>query len=281
MAVSLSSPIGLIAGNGSLPLEFAVCAREQGLDVVAVAHQGETDPLLESLVKEISWVKVGQLGKVIKNLRRAGVRQAAFAGGINRVRLFGGMRLDWRGFLFLARLRNRKDDSVLRAVAAEVERSGIVVFGAETLLKKSVPSAGVLTRRGLTSAELRDAQVAWEAARTIGSLDIGQSAVACDGLITAVEAVEGTDAALRRAAQLSMGAGGVVVKLSKPQQDTRFDLPTIGPNTIETMREGRLTALVLEASRSLILDPVMVVEAADRAGIAIVAAKSVEQLCAE
>ncbi|MBX7143197.1 MAG: UDP-2,3-diacylglucosamine diphosphatase LpxI [Oligoflexia bacterium] len=268
MVDDLTSPIGLVAGSGILPIEFAKSARAKGLELALVAHRGEALSELEKYASSCTWIRVGQLGKLISALKRAHVKQVAFAGGISRVRLFKDVRLDWRGAALLAKLGSVKDDVVLRGIAAEIEKEGIQVISATLLLDKSVPSAGRLTRLGLDTQSLLDAIVGWEAAEAIGRLDIGQTVVANKGLVVAVEAVEGTDAAIKRAGQLS-GPGGVVVKLCKPQQDTRLDLPTIGVGTIQTMKEAGASALVLQAERCIILDPQAVAIEADRAGIAV------------
>jgi DUF1009 family protein len=274
---SLTSPIGLIAGNGTFPFEFATNARARGLEVVAVAHVGETDPELEKIVKSCTWIKVGEVGRLIKVFNKAGVRQAAFAGGITKVRLFGGIKLDLRGIKVLSRVRSTNDDSILRGVAAEIESSGVSIVAASVLLEKSLPAGGVLTHRRPLGAELKDGIQGWIAAREIGRLDIGQAVVVVRGAVAAVEAIEGTDAMIARAHQLA-GNGGVLVKICKPDQDLRFDLPTIGLKTIENANRSGITAIFIEAGRTLMLDPDGVVRAANRAGIAIVAAGSLEEL---
>jgi hypothetical protein len=266
------SPVGLVAGNGTFPIEFATYAKSQGLTVVAVAHRGEADPTLEALVSKCLWVKVGELGKTLDFFASHGVKQLAFAGGIKRINLFGGVKLDLRSMALLARVRSVKDDVLLRGVAAEFEAQGIQVFSAHHFLKDSVPTSGCLTRRGLSVAESRDAAVGWEAAAHIGLSDIGQSVVVREGTVVAVEAVEGTDKCIERAGSLA-GAGCTVVKRAKPQQDLRLDLPTIGPKTIETMRQAGATALVIDAGKCLILERSATVAAADACGIAIVAAE--------
>ncbi|NDC37604.1 MAG: LpxI family protein [Proteobacteria bacterium] len=265
----ISSPVGLVAGNGTFPLEFARYAAAQGIRVVAVAHRGEADPTLEQLVSHCLWVKVGELSKTLDFFATHKVKQAAFAGGIRRINLFGGVKLDLRAMALLARLRSVKDDVLLRGLAAEFEGQGIEVFSAHHFLKDSVPSPGCLTKRALSSAESRDAEVGWEAAAQIGLSDIGQSVVVKDGTIVAVEAVEGTDRCIERAGALA-GPGCTVVKRAKPQQDLRLDLPTIGPQTIATMERAGASALVIESGKSLLLDRHATVTAADRAGVAIV-----------
>lgn len=273
----LHSPIGLVAGNGQFPIEFAENARARGLAVVTVAIKGEADKRIEALSESTTWVTVGQLGKLVRSLKRAGCRQVAFAGGVTRVNFVDGFRIDWVGLRMLSKLRSFNDDSIMRGIIATVENGGIQVIGASTLLEKSVPKAGTLTKRGLTRDEIENAKIGWEAARTTGALDIGQSIVMRNKTIIAVEAVEGTDATIKRAAAVR-GEGGVLVKLAKPIQDLRIDLPAIGVRTIELMYENRITALVVEAGKAIMLDPQGILEAAHRLDIAIVAAEDVSQL---
>ena len=273
----LHSPIGLVAGNGQFPLEFAENARARGLAVVTVALKGEADKRIEELSVSTTWVSVGQLGKLVRSLKRAGCRQVAFAGGVTRVNFVDGFRIDWVGLRMLSKLRSFNDDSIMRGIIATVENGGVQVIGASTLLEKSVPKVGILTKRGLTRDEIENAKIGWEAARTTGALDIGQSIVMRNKTIIAVEAVEGTDATIKRAAAVR-GEGGVLVKLAKPIQDLRIDLPAIGVRTIELMHENRITALVVEAGKAIMLDPQGILDAAHRLDIAIVAAEDVSQL---
>jgi len=273
----ISSPVGLVAGNGQFPIEFAENARARGLSVSAIGLKGEADPKIEEIAQSVAWIGVGQLGKLIKTLKRAGCKQVAFAGGVTRINFVHGFRIDWVGLRMLSRLRSFNDDSIMRGVIYEVEGAGIEVIAASALLEKSVPRAGALTKRKLTSGEIADARIGWEAARVTGTLDIGQSIVMRNKTIIAVEAVEGTDATIKRAGDVR-GEGGVLVKLAKPIQDLRIDLPAIGVRTIELMHENRLTALVVEAGKAIMLDPQGILEAAERRGIAICAAESIEQL---
>ncbi len=289
----LSSPLGLIAGSGQLPIEFAKNAKAKGLKVIAAAHKDETSPELEQYCETCLWVKVGQVGTVLKFLKKHSVKQVALAGGISRVKLFGGFKLDWRGMALLTRVGSLRDDIILRGVACELEKEGIQVIGASVLLDKSVPKEGLLTKRSPSECELADATLGWEVAKEIGRHEIGQTVVVLDGLVVAVEAVEGTDEAIRRAGELSKKAKGrrkfggllsddshspVVVKLCKPQQDTRLDLPTIGIGTIESMKIAGAKALVIEAGKTIILDPDAVIKAADLAGISILSASNLQQL---
>lgn len=273
----LQSPIGLVAGNGTFPLEFVKKAKDHNLDVVVLAHHGETDPAIEQLVDKCEWIKVGQLGKIIKALKHYRVKQVAFAGGIVRTKLFGGVKLDLKALAVLAKVRSVKDDAILRAVVRELELGGVSVFSASLLLTESIVKEGCLTKRKLTEEEISDAVIGWEAAKTMGQLDIGQTVIVAQGLIVAVEAVEGTDAAIRRAGQLVNG-GGVVVKVLKPQQDQRIDLPTIGPNTINILKEAKIDALVVEADKTIILQPTEVIALSNDAGIAIRAIRNLDDL---
>lgn len=272
----LVSPIGLIAGNGTLPMEFADNAREKGYSVVAIGHVGETDPSLSTRVGALSWVRVGQLGKVIRILRKAGVKQVAFAGGIRKP-AFSGLRLDLTGFLTLMRAHTYHDDSLLRAIAREIERRGIEVFSPTVFLEQSVPAPGVLTVRALSKKEREDAIIGWEAAEGIGRFDIGQTVVVNEKVVVAVEALEGTDACLERAGSLR-GGGATIVKLPKPGQDTRFDLPAIGVNTIDAMKRLGFTALVLKEGGAILIDPQGVIDKANAAGIAIIAGVSASSI---
>jgi len=273
----LSSPLGLIAGNGTFPIEFAENARARGLSLIAVAIRGEADPRLEALSERCTWVRLGQLGKMISTLKKSGVKQAAFVGGVTRVNFVDGFKIDWRGLSMLARLRSFNDDAMLRGIMRELERDGIEVIASSLLLEKSVAHKGILTRRALTVEELENARLGWQAARAIGSMDIGQAVVVRNKTIIAVEAVEGTDATLQRAGNVR-GKDGVLVKLAKEIQDLRIDLPTIGMKTIERMQECRISAVVLEAEKSLILEPQEVLRRADGCGISIFAAEKIEDL---
>jgi len=274
---NLTSPIGLVAGNGQFPLEFVECARARGLDVVLVAHRGETDPTLESKVAKILWVNVGQLGKIIKFFKKQGVKQAAFVGGITKLRLFSNVRLDLKGIMTLARIRTFNDDALLRGISGAIEKSGVEIFAPSELLEKSVVRKGVLTKRGLTAKEVEDAIIGWESAEGIGKFDIGQTVVIKKKGVVAVEGVEGTDACISRAGAL-VGDGCLVVKLPKPEQDIRFDMPAIGEGTVNAMQAVNATALILKADFALIMNPLEVIKKADAAGIAIAAFNNKDEI---
>ena len=267
--------IGLVAGSGRFPVLFAETARRRGVEVVAVAHRGETDPALERVVSAIVWIHPGELDAMIKALQAAGIRRTVMVGGIAKPRLFRELRPDARAMRLLARLGKLRDDLVLRALAAELEAEGIAVVESTLYLQEIVPVAGVLGSRAPTEEEWSEIRFGFRAAKVIGQFDIGQSVVVRSGAVIAVEGIEGTDATIRRAGQLANG-DIVVVKVCKPRQDTRFDLPAIGPDTVRTLAEMRGRALAVEAGRTITLDRTEMVTLADAAGIAIVAVDGAE-----
>jgi len=271
------APLGLIAGNGNFPVEFAKNASAQGKEVIAVAHRGETLPELEEHTSECTWVRVGQLGKIIRTLKRAGVKEAAFVGGITRVSLFRGFRPDLKAIFLMSKLASFKDDAVLRAVAKELEKGGVEILSANAYLKESVAQSGLLTKQALSAEQEGDARVGWEAAKGIGFYDIGQTVVVNQGVVVAVEAVEGTDKAILRAGELS-GEGSVIVKVAKPEQDLRFDIPSIGIETIKTMKQAGAKVLVLEDQKAMIHEPVEVIKEADSTGISILVLRDLDEL---
>lgn len=265
--------IGLIAGNGIFPIEFAKAAKQKGLSVVAVAHEGETMPELAPWVDHIFWVKVGQLGKLINCFKEQGVHDVLMAGGIKKTRLFGGAMPDMRGIALLARMVHKKDDSILRAVAQELESEGIMVRESTLFLDNLVAAPGTLTKRAPTKEERQDIEFGWLMAKEIGKLDIGQTVVVKDQAILAVEAIEGTDEAIRRGGALC-GEGAVVVKVCKPQQDLRFDLPAIGSQTIRSMAEVKARCLAVEAGKTIVIEREALIREAEKSGIAIIAIAS-------
>lgn len=262
--------IGLIAGNGRFPLVFAERARSLGIEVVAVAHRGETAPQLAALVADVTWIDAGQIGALIDGLKRAGVQRTVMAGGITKPRLFESFVPDERALAVLARAGTLKDDALLRALAAELETEGIAVVESTVYLGDLVPAPGVLTRCQPTAAQWDDVRQGFRAAKEIGRFDIGQSIVIRQGTVVAVEGIEGTDATIERAGVLVRGEF-VVVKVCKPTQDTRFDLPAIGLQTVRTMLAAGGSVLAVEAGRTIMLDRDAMIAAADEAGMAIVA----------
>ncbi|MEO5656722.1 MAG: UDP-2,3-diacylglucosamine diphosphatase LpxI [Nitrospiria bacterium] len=260
--------LGLIAGNGRFPLLFADAARQAGFAVTAVAHRGETPELLGDHVEELHWIKVGQLGHLIDHFKTAGIRTVVMAGGITKTRMFTEYRPDWRAVKVLARVRHFKDDMLLRAVAAELESEGITVGDATRYLPELIAQPGVLTTRP-SAEQWEDIRFGMTMVRAIGRLEIGQCVVVKNRTVVAVEAIEGTDEAIRRGGALARG-GAVVVKMAKPQQDLRFDIPAVGPDTIASMREVGAAVLALEAGKTLLLDKAELLAAAKEAKIAVV-----------
>lgn len=245
--------LGLIAGNGIFPVEVAQAARRRGITVIAVAHLNESDPAIESHADQVTWIKVGELEKMIDAFKRAGVDEAAMAGGISRERLRDSFSPDARAMKMLAGIGRFSDDAVLRGVAGEIESEGIPVIDPVPMVENCLVRAGLAAGPEPAEVQLRDLDLGFQVARNLGRFDIGQTVAVRDGVVAAVEAVEGTDAALRRAAHL-VGARLVIVKAAKPGQDLRFDRPAIGPETIRLLAEIGAAMLGLEAGVTLILD---------------------------
>ncbi|HLK10462.1 MAG TPA: UDP-2,3-diacylglucosamine diphosphatase LpxI [Candidatus Binatia bacterium] len=262
--------IGLIAGSGRFPVLFAETARRRGVEVVAVAHRGETAAGLERVVDAIVWIQAGELETMIEALKRHGVRRAVLVGGIAKPRLFHDLRPDARALAVIQRVGKLRDDLLLRALAEELENEGIAVVESTLFLQEIIPAAGVLARRAPTAEEWSDIRFGFRVAKGIGQFDIGQSVVVRMGAVVAVEGIEGTDATIRRAGALANG-DVVVVKACKPTQDLRFDLPAVGPETIRALSAVRGRALAVEAGRTVILDRPEMLALADAADIAVVA----------
>ncbi len=260
--------VGLIAGSGQFPLLFANAARQASVRVLAVGFYGETDPALSKYVDEFHLLRLGQLNRLVKTFRSAGITHAAMAGAINKTRLYSKIRPDWRMVRFLNRLRNKKDDSLLRALADELESKGILIQPSTIFLPELLAPEGILTRRKPNRREKADIAFGWSLAKAIGRLDIGQCLVVKNQVVLAVEGIDGTDATIMRGGRLC-GEGAVVVKVSKPMQDMRFDVPAVGSDTIEVMKRVNARVLVLEAGKTVIFDRDKMMDAADSAGISI------------
>jgi UDP-2,3-diacylglucosamine hydrolase len=238
--------LGLIAGNGVFPLEVARRARQQGLRTVAVAHIGETTPALAEVVDAVTWIKVGELQRIIDVFKNAGVDEAAMAGGISRARLQQSFAPDRRAIMMLARLGRFSDDNVLRGVAAELESEGIPVIDPVPMLDGVLAPDGLLAGPVPTTAQLADLRLAFAIARALGEFDVGQAVAVRDGVVAAVEAAEGTAALC--------GKGLVVAKAAKPSQDLRFDRPAIGPATIELLKQLGAAVIGIEAGTAMLLE---------------------------
>jgi DUF1009 family protein/predicted dehydrogenase len=261
--------IGLIAGSGQFPLLFAHAALKAGLHVVAVGFQGETEMALEECVHEFHLLKLGQLNRMIRAFHKAGITRAAMAGAINKSRLYTRIRPDWRAVKLLNTLRNKKDDSILRAIARELESEGIQIEASTILLPTLLAPEGVLTRRKPNRREEEDIVFGWHLAKGMGHLDVGQCLVVKNQAVLAVEGIDGTDATILRGGHLCH-EGAVVVKVSKPTQDLRFDVPAVGLQTVTTMKRVNAKVLVIEAGKTIIFDQERMIDAADAAGMSIV-----------
>ena len=265
----MNDAIGLIAGNGTLPALFLEAARAQGLAVHVVAMEGEADPALSAHAASLSWVKVGQLALAVKHLRAHAVRRAVMAGGVRRIRSLAQVRPDLGLLRLAASLRSFRDDELLRAIARFFEGHGIEIVAPTDYVKSVLARAGHLAGPPLDAKQTRDVDLGLEVAATLGRADVGQTVVVKDGVVLAVEAIEGTDECIRRAGRFG-GPGAVVVKRCKPQQDLRFDLPAAGPVTLEVMREAGAKVLAVEANKTVLLDAQLLFSDAAALGISVV-----------
>lgn len=262
--------LGLICGSGKLPLLVAEAARADGRRVVAVAHKGETDEAIAAAADELSWVRLGQLGRIRDTLAAAGATEVCLAGGVTKVRFFRDARPDAVGLKMLAKLTtSRGDDRLLRAIASVFEDAGMHVVPATQVAPSLLAPEGPIGKRKPTRAQAADVVFGTRMARAVGRLDVGQAVVVREGVVLAVEATEGTDACIRRGAGQVEG-GVVVVKVAKPGQDRRFDLPAVGPATIDVLAESGGGVLAVEAGSTLLLDREALVARADAARIPVV-----------
>jgi len=268
--------IGLIAGGGQFPLLFAEAARSRGRKVVAVGHLSDSSPELEQAVDALCWIKLGQLGKIISFFRKQGVQEAVFAGTITKTRIFRDVLPDLKALTLWNKIDLHQDDAILRAVADVLENEGIRVLASTCYLEHLLFPRGVLTRKKPSASQIEDIRLGWKMAREIGRLDIGQCVVVRERVVMAVEAIEGTDATILRGGELA-GSGAVVVKVKKPNQDFRFDLPATGIKTIETLARVRGSVLAVESGQSLLFDREEMVAAANKAGIVVVGLAPDEQ----
>lgn len=267
--------LGLIAGNGRFPILFAKGARANNVPVIAVGIEGETSPEIEQYVEKLYWVGVAQIGKLIKVFKQEHVSRAVMAGGLTKTNMFSS----WRNLRFLPDLRTinlwykhvkrRDDHSLLGAVADELLKDGIELQSSTLYVPQLLAQKGILTKKQPTETEMEDIHFGWPIAKEIARLGIGQCIVIKEKVVLAVEALEGTDAAIRRGGNLGK-EGIVVMKVSKHNFDARFDIPTVGLETIKTLQEASASVLALEAEKTLILDVEETIEAADHARIAIV-----------
>jgi DUF1009 family protein len=260
---------GLIAGNGRFPFLVLEGARSQGIEMTVIALKEEASAELQKIATRLHWVSLGELSKTIDLMHQEGVKQAVMAGQVKHNKIFSAIRPDWKLAKLLVSLPRKNTDALIGAVARALEDEGIRLVDSTLFLKPLVPDPGVLTRRAPNEHEAEDIAYGLGVARQIASMDIGQTAVVADRACVAVEAMEGTDETIARAARITGGKPLVVVKVSKPGQDMRFDVPVVGLPTIEQMRGVGATALAVDAGRTLLFDRAKLIELADGAGIAI------------
>jgi DUF1009 family protein len=273
--------LGLIAGNGNFPLLLLDAARAQGAEVVVAAIQEETSPEIEQRgAVAVHWMSLGDLSKLIETFQAAGVTRAIMAGQVKHKQIFSAIRPDWKMAKLLLSLTTRNTDSLIGAVAKVLAEEGITLIDSTTFLEPLLAKPGVLTKRAPTDDERANIEYGRKVGRHLAQYDIGQTVVIAGAACVAVEAMEGTDATIQRASEIMRqmeGAASVlerhltVVKVAKPGQDMRFDVPVVGRKTITTMQEAGATCLALDAGQCLLLEGDAIRQAADQAGIAVVA----------
>ena len=273
--------LGLIAGNGTFPMLVLDAARAQGFEVVVAAIKEETFPEIESKgASSVHWLSLGELSKLIDTFKAAGVTRAVMAGQVKHKQIFSSIKPDWRLAKLLLSLGTRNTDSLLGAVAKVLADEGIMLENSTSLLEPLLAKSGLLTQRAPTEQERKNIEYGRAVARHLAQYDIGQTVVIAEAACVAVEAMEGTDATIERAGQIMRSLEGdastlsralTVVKIAKPNQDMRFDVPVIGVKTIETMTRASASCLAVDAGRCLLLDGDAILRAADAAGISVMA----------
>lgn len=266
--------LGIIAGSGQFPVLVAEAAAKMGLEVVALGIAGVTDPALAKKVKRFEQYKLGQISKPIEVFKSEGITKAVMAGKVQHASVFGGVMPDLRAMKLLTRLKDKRTDTILAGVAEEFAKDGIELLPSHLFLKDLLATPGPMTKRKPGPGELADIDLGWKAAKAVAGFDIGQSVVAGQGAIVAVEAMEGTDACVLRAGELARSQGSrggiVVVKVAKPKQDFRYDLPVIGLETLKVLAGAGATALAIEAGKTLIFDKEAFLRQADAQRLAVV-----------
>jgi UDP-2,3-diacylglucosamine hydrolase len=260
---------GLIAGNGDFPFLVLEGARSRRIEMVVIAIREEASPALERVAKRLHWVSLGELSRTIELLHAEGVSRAVMAGQVKHNKIFSSIRPDWKLAKLLLSLPAKNTDSLIGAVAKVLEEEGVRLVNSTEFLGPLLPTPGVLTRRAPDESEAADIAYGRHVATQIAALDLGQTVVVRDRACVAIEAMEGTDETIERAARIAGGQRLVVVKVSKPTQDMRFDVPVVGVKTIEVMHLANATALAIDAGRTLLFDREALISAADEAGIAI------------
>ncbi len=262
--------IGIIAGTGDLPEIIAMDARGRGFKVITIALENLASPNLNTVSDEIKWINIGRVGELIDTLKEFGVKEVIMAGKVSKTLLYKSkITPDIRAVKLLFSLKDKSDDSILNAITKELEREGIHIINTTAFSPHLLTPEGVLTKEGPSKDEWKDIHFGWGIAKEIGRLDIGQTIVVKGCAVMAVEAIEGTDEAIIRGGRLS-GGGAVVIKVSKPQQDMRLDVPVVGLNTLRSMIDVRARVLVIEAHRSIMINKERLIKQAEEAGITVV-----------
>jgi UDP-2,3-diacylglucosamine hydrolase len=281
-------PVGLIACAGRFPIVIAEKARECGIPVVCIGLAGMADPVLKEICSEFHWLRRASLGFLLRTFQRGGVSRWTMAGKFHKQMIYHPWRWfqfipDWRmvRFYFFRKRSANNDDSLLLGLIAEFRSAGMECVSALDLCPELLVRDGILTQRRPTPSEEKDIAMGWQLAREMGRLDVGQSVMIRERAVLAVEAIEGTDRAIERAGELCSKSGFVVIKVAKPAQDRRFDVPTVGRQTIETMHRSGARVLAIEAGQTILIDEVETIALADRYGIAITALRAAPILTAE
>jgi DUF1009 family protein len=260
--------IGLIAGNNRFPFLVAQEINKSGDRVVCIALKEEADPRLEKICDRIYWVSVGKFQEIIDVLKNENVKTAVMAGQVKHVKIYSAINMDFRAIKIMGSLINKKTDTILKVVANEFEKDGICIMASHVYLKHLLAEKGFMSGKKLSANENKDVKFGYEIAKGVASLDIGQTVVVKDRSVLAVESIEGTDECIKRAYKLG-GKDSIVVKVAKPSQDFRFDVPVIGIDTVDVLKENEVKALAVEADVTLILDKDEVVKKADKLGVTI------------
>jgi DUF1009 family protein len=262
--------LGIIAGNGVYPRLLADAAQKASVKkIIAAAFTGETDPELKQHVHLIEWMRVGQLNRLLKFFAQNKVHHAIMAGQIAPKNLFD-LRPDWKALLLLGKLKQRNAESIFAAIADELTRIDVELLPATTFLEDCLASAGLIAGSKLSTREEEDVDLGWKMAKEIARLDIGQTVIVKNGTVVAVEAFEGTNDAIKRGGALAR-EGAVMIKVAKPNQDMRFDVPVIGVETVRVAAEGKLRVIAVEAGKTLLLERDVIVDLAARSKISILA----------
>ncbi|MBU1147209.1 MAG: UDP-2,3-diacylglucosamine diphosphatase LpxI [Candidatus Omnitrophica bacterium] len=262
--------IGLIAGNGEFPILFAQEAKKKGVEVIAIGIKEETEKRLENYASKIYWLGAGELEKLFQVLLKEKLKEVVMAGQVRHKRLFENIKLDAGMQKLLAEVKDKRTDSLIGSIAKKLEQAGVKVLDSTTFLSDYLPKKGVLTKNNLDKRILDDIEFGRGIAKSVAGLDIGQTVVVKDKTVLAVESIEGTDETIKRAAKYGKD-GIVVIKVSKPDQDMRFDVPIIGPDTIRLLGQLKASCIAIEANKTLIIDKEETIKLADEAGVGVVA----------